>query len=487
MLLSPAPRRQPPSGPRDDDAPPDLPPLDGDDDERESDPTQLTDDEMPKDDGGDPFDDATGEGELATLDDENADADRGSLLDAVDAEGLDIGPPDLVGHESDKLTDDDSRESREDRPHEDYGLGDDASSSMLDAGEEGPETAEESLTGDALPRLDADDEGTPDDAEAFFDDDLSRGAPEAWSSTWERFGAPLSLGSVRALFRSTGNVLAAGRELVRLDLEGGIERLVARGVRGEMTRIVAARGAIFVTTDGGGLFVSRDDGATFVESTGWHRHVRPEEAAVGLDLVASERAGLWGRTAQGALLSSADGAEWEKADVDGFVRAVGVDDAGLPIAFVQGLGVSELLRRTGDGWGRTEVPASLLGTRSTAPAIVVARGKTAAIAVEGDGVVRSLGGGAWSRLAGTEAVTALAILDASGTLVVARGGGEGEPQSSLLHIGAHGEPKTVASWEERADGEAGVTSVAVDEAHQVVWVGGGFGVSAFQPRIEKRP
>jgi len=486
MLLSPAPSApsgaatplRPPTKPRDDDAPPDLPPLDGDDDEREADPSQLTEDELPKDDGGDPFDDATGEGDLATLDDDEDTEDGASLLDAADAEGLDIGAVDLLGNESDKLTGDDAREEL---PYEDYGLKDHASSAMLDAGEEGPATQEDSLAGEALPPLDADDDGSQDDAEAFFDDDLAR-PHDAWSSLWERFGAPISLAPVRALVCAVDGVVSAGRELVRLDLEGGVTRLPARGLRSEATRVVVARGAIFVSTEQGGFFASRDGGATFAEATGWRVHVGPEEAAAGLDVIGSDGAGLWGRTAQGALLSSADGEHWEKADVDGFVRAVGMGDEGV-VALVQGLGVSEIVRQSEGGFSRSAVPTELLAEGLTAPASVVARGTTLAIAIEGDGVLRSLGGGPWSRLAGTETVTSMALLDASGTLIVACSGGDGDAQSSLVRIGADGEGKVVAVWDERAEGETGVTAIAVDEAHQVVWVGGGFGVAAFQPRM----
>jgi hypothetical protein len=210
--------------------------------------------------------------------------------------------------------------------------------------------------------------------------------------------------------------------------------------------------------------------------------VRPEEAAAGLDVVGSERAGLWGRTAQGALLSSADGENWEKTDVDGFVRAVTVDEEGV-VALVQGLGVSEIVRRGDAGFSRSAVPTELMGEGLTAPATLVARGTTLAIAIEGEGILRSLAGGPWSRLVGTEAATSMALLDASGTLIVAESGGDGDPQSSLLRVGADGEGKVVAVWEERAEGETGVTAIAVDEAHEVVWVGGGFGVAAFQPRM----
>ncbi len=205
--------------------------------------------------------------------------------------------------------------------------------------------------------------------------------------------------------------------------------------------------------------MSRDKGVTFGELSGWRAHVRPEEAAAGLDVAASKGGGLWGRTAQGSLLCSLDGGErWKKVDVGGFVRAVAMDDEGQAVALVRALGVNEVLRRTGDGWARVVVPAELLPPGLTGAATVVARANVVAIAVEGEGVFRSLDSSAWSRLTGTEAVTSLAVLDATGALVVALSGGEGDPQSSLLRIGADGEPNVVALWEERSEGDAGVTA-----------------------------
>jgi len=503
-VLAPAPPAPAPPGPptrpaASDDLPPDLPPLDGDDDERETDAPRLDDDEMPKDDGGDPFDDATGEEdaapELVGLDDE-----KGSLLDAGEADSLDIGAPDLVGVEGDRLTDD----GREDeRPHEEYGLDAEDGTSALDAGEEGPATDDESLSDDGLPPLDQDDDDARDDAEAFFDGELGAAlgarAPTnaTWSTLWERFGPPLSLPASRALACVRAGVVSAGRELVRVDLEGATERLAARGLRGgEATRVLVVADAMFATTERGGLFVSRDGGATFAEVSGWREHVRPEEAAAGLDVVASSDGALWGRTAQGSLLTSADrGERWEKADVDGFVHALGVDEQGHVVVLVRALAASEVLRRVAAGWARTAIPGELLPHSMTGAANVLARGKSVAIAIEGGGVFRSLDGGVWSHLAGTASVTAMAMLDGSGTLVVAlQGGGEsgaGEDdvqpaQSSIAHlarIGADGEPKVVAVWEERNEGEAGVTAIAVDEAHEVVWVAGGFGVAAFQPKM----
>jgi len=477
-----APPKQPARPAEDDELPGALPPLDGDADEREPGPEGLDDEDVPKDDGGDPFDDATGEGdeapELLGLDDE-----KGSVLDAGASSELDIGPADLLGDLGESAVDEGKDDSL---PLEDYGLDDRELAGVGDAGEEGPSTLDESLSDAGLPPLDQDDDGALDDASSFFDGELAGSRPGAWSPLWERFGAPLSLPPTRALALGRSGVVAAGRELVRVDLEGGVERLAAKGLRGrELTRVLSVGDELFVTTDGGGLFVSRDGGASFAELSSWCALVRPEEAAAGLDVVGSAEAGLWGRTAQGALLSSRDGGEaWTKTDVDGFARALGLDGDGRPVVLVRTLAASEVLRRVGEGWAPSAVPAELLDRGLTGAASIVARGKAVAIAIEGEGVVRALDGAAWSRLPGTSAVTAIAMLDAEGALVAALNGGEGDPQCSLLRVGADARPEVVAVWEERSDGEAGVTAIAVDDAHQVVWVGGGFGVAAFQPRMQ---
>ncbi len=504
---------------RADDSLPDLPPLDGADNDAPEDAAPLLDDDaVPKDDGGDPFDDATGERdaapELPGLDEETL-----SLLDAGEAEALDIGAPDLLGNESDKLTDDGREEAA---AHDDYDLGDGLGDSALDGGEEGPSDEDESLTDEGLPSLGGadEDDDAQEDAASFFEGDLSDGPStggrreeavgeaqaDAWSSLWERFGSPLSLPPTRALACAPDGVLTAGRELVRVDLEGATERLAARGLRGaEVTRVVLSGRELFATTETGGLFVSRDGGATFAELPAWRELVRPEEAAAGLDVVASADGTLWGRTAQGSLLSSRDrGERWAKVDVDGFVRAVGTDDEGDAVVLVRALGASEVLRSTGSSegaWSRASLPAELSAEARDGHATVVAYGSSVAIAVGGAGVFRSLDGGVWSRVAGMSLVTAIAMLDTAGTLVVALAPGsvETDGQSAVLHlarVGADGEPKVVAVWEERSEGatrepgeagdlEGGVTAIAVDQAHEVVWVAGGFGVAAFQPRMRK--
>jgi hypothetical protein len=478
-----------------------LPPLDGATGDEPDEPgaEPLADDEVPEDDGGDPFDDATGEGDAAP-ELVGAEDESGWLVDAGEADALDIGAHDLVGGvEGERLTDD-GREP--DAPHDEYDLLEDAAATALDGGEEGPSTDDESLTDEALPALGG--EGEDDvlgDASAFFDGELGQApgrapAPQhdAWASEWERFGSPLSLPPTRALACAPDGVLSAGNGLVRVDLEGATSRMAGRGLRGgEATRVLRSSDALYVTTETGGLFLSRDAGATFAELAGWRELVRPDEAAAGLDVVAGSDGTLWGRTAQGGLLWSADGGEhWVKEDVDGFVRALGTDERGQPVVLVRALGASEVLRRAprpGATWSRRALPNDI---PLDGHASIIAHGDAVALAIEAAGVFRSCDGAAWSPIAATEATTAMAMLDGAGALVLALPSTEGDGQSAVLRlarVGTDGALRVVAVWGERGAmtarevGEGGVLAIAVDHAHQVVWVAGGFGVAAFQPSM----
>jgi len=464
-----------------DDRVPNLPPLDGDEGELDVDPAAADEGLSPKDDGGDPFDDETGEGDVLP-DLPEGGAESGWLGDSEDAAGLDIGAADLVGSEEDDLMSD---LDDADLPADDFDLSREESRVALDGGEEGPAADDETLDEAGLPRLDADDDGVLDDPDSFFDEDLGAPAPGTWSTPWERLGAPLTVAATRALARAPRGVVAAGRELMRIDLEGTVEHLPARGLGGaDATGVELLGDSVFVTTDNGGLFVSHDGGTSFAQTSAWRVHVRPEEAAAGFDVVVAGRI-LWGRTGQGTLLCSNDqGETWSVDDVEGFVRAVAVDSTGRCVVLVQVLRASEILRRGPDGWERTPLPADLWPGDLTGRATLAAGEGTLAVALEGVGVFRALEGGAWSRIPGTEAVTSMALLDdSSGTLVVAVTGGSLDRQASLLRVGRDDEPKVVAVWSERPDGDSGAVAIAVDEAHQVVWIAGGFGVAAYQPRM----
>jgi len=168
-----------------------LPPLDGDEsDPEDPDASALLDDEIVDDDDGlDPLDDSTGEGDPV---EELAEEERSWLTDAEPAEGLEVGAFDaleLGGVEAEErvagaVLDDDDEPGVE---GEDFGLDEGNLAQMaLDGGEEGPRGPDEELREADLPALDADDEGDLDDA-ILEDVTLEDDAPLPWdASPWER-------------------------------------------------------------------------------------------------------------------------------------------------------------------------------------------------------------------------------------------------------------------------------------------------------------
>ncbi len=224
---------RPPEKPRPavvEDLPDELPPLDGGegDDEREPPVADgLDEDVTPKDDGGDPLDDATGE-EDAVPDLEGLDDDEGSMLDAGASDELDVGTADIVDDALESALQDDRDD---DGPEEDYGLQDEAPVAVADAGEEGPSAIDEILGDEALPSIDQDEDEAQDDDTAFFDADLAGEPKDTWSSLWEAFGPPLSLPPTRALALSAAGVMSAGGSYAASTSKGtssGCPRSVSR-------------------------------------------------------------------------------------------------------------------------------------------------------------------------------------------------------------------------------------------------------------------
>jgi hypothetical protein len=471
----------PSRGEGDDDDLGHLPPLDGGEEESES-PAPDLDDEDIKEDGGDPFDDRAAKEEDPVQFLEIDGAESGWLDDAT-AEGLDVDAGDLLLDDAADLLSDNEEPGVGD---EDYELGENEESSIVDAGEEGPGEDDEELREEDLPRLDADEGGAPEDSdfidEGFGIDPDAFGVPWA-KETWERAGAPLEVAPMRAVACVPRGVLAGGPGLWRIDLEGGRERLLVASLRDlEVLRVLADGSRVVVTTEGGGLFVSRDGGATFACSDGWRTLVGPSEAAVGIEVAVGGEE-LWGATAQGSLLWSGDlGARWEKVDGGGFVAAVCTDDARELVALVRTLGGAEIARGRRGQLAHTSLPPDLLPPELPGRALLAARGTEVAIAVEGNPVCLSLDGVSWMRIPGTEAATAIDWQVDEVVLVV----GLHDPvqeRAWLARVSARGDVHVVAEvFGARPDAEGGILSVACDDARGVVWIAGGFGVVAFQPK-----
>jgi hypothetical protein len=458
-----------------------LPPLDGGADEDAEGPAPDLDDEDLPEDAADPFDDKAGD---PTQGDGSAELDLtgsegGWLADAEEAEGLDIGDDELLSEQTDLLHDNEEPGTGD----EDYGIGDDEGTADKDAGEEGPGDEDEELREEDLPRLDADEGGSPDDEdfveEGFGEDEAALGVP--WGSErYDRVGAPLDLGPVRAVACVPGGVVVAGLGLCRVDLEGGVDKLAATGLdRGDVTRVWALGTKVVVTTDEGGLFVSADHGATFAPAAAWRSLVRPDEAAAGIEVVVGGGE-LWARTAQGTLLFSADlGASFEIVDLGGFVAAVAVDVEGHLVALVRTMRGCELARGLRGALVHTALTGALLPAELAGKVLLAARGLDVALAPEGAPVSLSLDGGvSWARAQGTTSTTALAWSKSDGCLLVGLFDERNE-RAYLAHLSPRGDPHLVAEMAAAPpEVEGGIQALALDEARGIVWVAGGFGVAA---------
>jgi hypothetical protein len=460
-----------------------LPPLDGGTEEPES-PAPDLDDEDIKDDGGDPLDDGVGKEEDAIQFLEIGGAENGWLDEEV-AGGEDLDGVDLFLDEADDLLSDNDEPGVGD---EDYDLGENEDSSVIDAGEEGPGEDDEELREEDLPRLDADEGGAPEDSdfidEGFGLESEALGVPWA-RETWERAGAPVEVAPMRAVACVPRGVLAGGAGLWRIDLEGGRERLSTVSMQDrEVLRVLADGARIVVTTEGAGVWISRDGGASFVAADGWRGLVQPNEAAVGLEVTLAGDE-LWGATAQGSLLWSGDlGAHWEKVDGGGFVAAVSVDDARELVALVRTLGGAAIARGRRGALAHTSLPLGLVSSELSVRALLAARGLKVAMAIEGSPVCVSLDGVSWTGIPGTETATALDWQTDEGVLVVGLYDSVQE-RAWLARVSPRANVHVVAEvFGARPDGEGGILSLACDDARGVVWIAGGFGVAAFQPKTK---
>jgi hypothetical protein len=474
-----------------------LPPIDGDGGEDAETPRDVEgiDDPGADEKGDASLDDSTGEDDpldahaLEGLDGDETES--GWLDEAADSPDLDLGDASLLetGDEADSLEDAEEPLA----PDEDFGIAEEGERTGLDFAEEGPVDADEELRDEDLPALDADDapdeEGRPED-DGLLDERVIAEEPLGlpWAAQpWTQVGPPLGLssvglpGGITAMACAARGVLVTGRaatgahEVIRVDLEGGRQVLTAEGLRGLRVAALAAEGdAIAAVVDGGRLLLSSDGGERF--------DVVPVPEGVAAADVALASGVLWVRTRTGSLLSALPGKLPERrvvpgtvvslsADSAGGVVALAIDEAGRPATLVRGLAsgtaACEAVQAPA---GR---PGSSLAARGLHVAYVLARG----------GIVALSGGGAWNRLSLESRVSALAVADDRGTLVVATYA-ESDDATGLVRLDEAGASLVGRLGPARDDAEADgrTLALAIDDPRGVVWVAGGFGVAAFAIR-----
>ncbi|MDP9151860.1 MAG: hypothetical protein M3O36_18210 [Myxococcota bacterium] len=473
-----------------------LPPLDGDAGDV---PRLETDeDDLREEDTDATLDDSTGEDDPADAKDLDIRGEEtGWLVGAGEALDLDVGAADLGEFVVSGSPGDDQEDPEEGRD-EDLGFDTMPERGGLDAGEEGPFDGDEELREADLPSMDSDEEGeldTGDLEDALFVADEPLGLQ--WSAhPWLRVGAPLALTAANAVVCVPRGALVVGRpetggtELLHIDLEGTCDRLAAEGLALPEVRKLAVDGDIVVAVlEAGRVLVSWRGGEAFYPFGG---------GVTASDAVLASGA-LWVRTRSGALVVEDELVATRPSRLERFVgandrtaiapsplrgvaaiapdgtkaiAALVVDDDSRPVAVVRGW-VKDLLD--------TE---SIQAPEASAPAILAASGAHLAYAAKRGGVIRRQASGEWLPFLWEGRVTALAFVDADGTLVAATYS-ELDDTTTLVRLDARGEASVVARLgaapaDPESDGR--VASMAHDDARGVVWVAGGFGVAVFAVR-----
>ena len=461
-----------------------LPPLDGEGGDDEAHGTNV--DEVDEVDDGDDegatdlLDDSTGDGDPADEEVDAAGTEGGWLDDATDADELDVGAHDLDDQERTNLLEDADEPGVGD---EDFGLDPLGASMAGDAGEEGPEGADDDLREEDLPRLDADDDGELED-EVFVDawplaTDDER--PPWDDRAWERVAGVPSIGLARSVVPLGGPAaaLVGGARVLRVDATGATpaEAVGGESIHGSAIAGVARLSDGVVAATGRGVFVGAADGGgetkiALREVTGW-----AELAAGPLVELAAHGAHIWARTQGGALLESADrGATWAALAADGVDAVTATPDGELVAvrggAVVRGPSLA--------AWGP---PLPLLPAhREGSSPIVRARGAHVVVAALGAGAFRS-DGGPWERLEGTGSVTAVTRLGDDGTTLVALHAAA-EDRSWIARAGADGVARIVVEIGGEVDegDDPRVLDLAWSDASRVAWAVGPFGVAILRPR-----
>lgn len=251
MSVNPRPARE-----TDDDHELDLPPLDGEEEDRErDDPEDMAVDEDPED----LYDDAEAGDELAAG--ELGEVAEERWLEGAESDAaLDVGETDdIAADDGDPLTEGDVPGI----PEEELDVSE--SSEPVDAGDEGPTAPDEELREEDLPALDADDDGLFEETDL-----LEAGAMEGAEDLpraarpYEILGATRPLGEPHAI-ALCGEValVAAGESLWSVSAGGEVA-----GAWAGPCDAVGARDGVWVASFAGQVRGSRDQGRTWAADPG---------------------------------------------------------------------------------------------------------------------------------------------------------------------------------------------------------------------------
>jgi hypothetical protein len=473
----------------------DLPPLDGDDSEKDGPhpgaPARGTGDEDIGSDGGsDDLDDSTGENDALHPDDLEVDAGEGKWLEEPsDAKDLDIGEVEI-----DTVDVSAAGDADEDEPMtEDASVGEGNDTGGLDSGEEGPQAPDEELRDQDLPDLgEAEDDEVSEDLTLADLPSSEEPLGLGWAPhPWARVGAPVPVVAAAAVACTARGAFVVGvaerggpgkrpAALFRVDLEGGCQPIATDGIAGPLAAVSADGDLVAVRTETE-VFVARG-GASFTSMSDL-----PDASEVvvasGVVWARSEGGKLFAcTTASGRFVEQPSGAVVVglAADGAGQVTALLADHADRPVGVVRSLR---------DGSLRKE-PIVLVGLVGGAEAygpprrgVIAAHGSRIAY-VSRAGVVSGGVGGSWHEHALTGHVIALAFVD-RGEGLVAAVYSDSDDTTGLVRIDGDGPPRVMAllgptQADMESDGKA--LGLASDDARGVVWVVGGFGVAAFSIR-----
>jgi hypothetical protein len=478
---------------------PELPPLDGDDDEP----------------AGEPGDDALGADDAdASSDDSLDDAESGDLVgDAFEhvEEDASFGEEDDLAS-SDDFDDEDIDDvslhgwaADADAPgisDDDIGVDDDlaAPDTIDDGGAEGTTEPVEASLDERLPELVADDDPdeTGDESESAFGDVALVDVEQlpGWSSaTWTRVGpvdgvvaAPLT-----AVVPTPAGLLAAGEAIHRVDVVAMRSAPVASPACGQIASLVVDphdAGWMAIATPEAGLGVRAAAAGAFVGRGAWRERAgatgQPETIRVVLTSRPATGRLLWALTSGGALLRSADdGASWDGPLGEGHARAIAARADGTIVAIdTDARGPRLVTSSNGERWfARRLAGVAALVAAGPEPQLFL-DGSAVAIVGEAGVVVSRDGGESFHAAAGCAGATAAAFVgDGShAPLVVAlrRAADDRAPLVLVEENACERIAEVELGTGAHADETGGVRALAWDATSGLLWAAGSFGLVALR-------